>query len=151
MSIEIRIKKNFFQDALRLMRISKTMREIEGVKNAVAVMATEKAKFAIEDAGLMNENIKKASGGDLVIIVNAESKKLARNTIKKIESLVSTDITEANQAPPDLLDSELKVINIGLDIFRDSMEAQGVTVRHVDWQVPADGDMKLINILKKLM
>ena len=151
MALEFKIKKNYFQDALRLMRISKTMRETEGVKNAVAVMATNKAKFAIKDAGLLNADIKKASGADLVIIVETESKKLATSTLDKFEALISSDLYNTSKSPPDLLNSELQVINIGLEIFKDSIEEQGVTVKHVDWQVPAKGDKKLINILKKLM
>ncbi|MBF8303117.1 MAG: FdrA, FdrA protein, partial [Candidatus Dadabacteria bacterium] len=39
---------------------------------------------------------------------------------------------------------------IGLESFKEALEAQGVKVVHVNWQVPAKGDMKLINILKKM-
>lgn len=151
MSIEFKIRKNYFQDALRLMRISKTLRETKGVKNAVAVMATEKAKFAIKDAGLLNPEIEKASGSDLVIIVEAESKKAAKKTINNIEALLSSGADRTDSSPPDLLNSELQVVNIGLELFKDSLEAQGIKVSHVEWQVPAKGDTKLINILKKLM
>ena len=150
MALKIRIKYNYFQDALRLMRISKNAREIEGVKKAVAVMATDKAKYAIEDAGLMTAEIKETSGSDLVIAVEATSKELADQAIAQIEGLISTDTAESRTSS-EIIGQELKVVNIGLDIFKDALEAQDVKVVQVDWEVPAKGDEKVINILKKMV
>ena len=150
MATEIKIKVNNYYDSLRLMRISKTMSETKGVKNAVAVMSTEKAKFALKAAGLMTKEIENAAGNDLVIIVEAESKRLALEIIQKIESLISSGPGYSENSAPDIFNSELQVINIGLDIFKESLTAQQVKVKHVDWQVPANGDMELVNILKKM-
>ena len=150
MATEIKVRSNTYYDSLRLMRISKTMSEIKGVKNTVAVMTTEKAKFALKRAGLMTSKIEKAGESDLVIIVEAESNKLALETIDRIESLISSDINRNRQPAPNILDTELQIINVGLEIFKDSLVAQKVKVKHVDWQVPAKGDMKLVNILKKM-
>ena len=150
LALEIRIKHNYFQDALRLMRISKNAREIEGVKKVVAVMATDKAKYAIEDAGLMTAEIKETSGSDLVIAVEATSKELADQAIAQIEGLVSADMAESGTSS-EIIGQELKVVNIGLDIFKDALEAQDVKVVQVDWEVPAKGDEKVINILKKMV
>ena len=150
MATEYKIKVNNYYDSLRLMRISKTMSETEGVKNAVAVMSTEKAKFALKAAGLLNTEIEKAAGNDLTIIVEAESPKLALETISTIESLISSDSKGSSNSAPDIFNSDMQVINVGLDIFKDSLVAQQVKVKHVDWQVPAKGDMQLINILKKM-
>ena len=143
------IRKNYFQDALRLMRISKNAKDIEGVKKAVAVMATDKAKYAIEDAGLMTKEIKNATGNDLVIAVEANSENLADKAISEIEGLISTNDTSSG-ASTDIIGQELKVINVGLDIFKDALDAQDVKVVQVDWEVPAKGDEKVINILKKM-
>ncbi|MGI9534723.1 MAG: hypothetical protein ACR2NW_07215 [Thermodesulfobacteriota bacterium] len=146
---EIKIKENTYYDSLRLMRISKTMSETKGIKNAVAVMSTNKAKFALKNAGLITPEIEKAGGSDLVIVVEAESRKLAKKTINEIEASISSSSQQNKQSAPNILDNELQIINVGLEIFKDSIVAQGVKVKHVDWQVPAKGDMKLINILKK--
>jgi FdrA protein len=43
-----------------------------------------------------------------------------------------------------------RVINVGLEAFADSLTAQGVEVVSVDWQPPAGGKQKLIDILDKL-
>lgn len=150
MALKIKIKHNYFQDALRLMRISKNAREIDGVKKAVAVMATDKAKYAIEDAGLMTDEIKETSGSDLVIAVEAASKELADKAISEIEGLISTDAA-ASSTGSDIIGQELKVVNIGLDIFKDALEAQDVDVVQVHWEVPAKGDEKVITILKKMV
>jgi len=150
LATEFKIKENTYYDSLRLLRISKTMSEMRGVKNAVAVMCTDKAKFALKNAGLMTREIEKARGNDLVIIVEADSKKLANDTIKKTEALISSNSDLDTESAPNILNSELQVINIGLDIFRESLVDQGIKVNHVEWQVPAKGNKKMIKILKKL-
>ena len=38
-----------------------------------------------------------------------------------------------------LLGQPLVVINIGLEVFAEVLEAEGVTVIHVDWRPPAGG------------
>ena len=48
-----------------------------------------------------------------------------------------------------LTNSELRVINIGAEIFYHSLRNQGVKVIHVDWQPPAGGDLDLIKLLEK--
>ncbi|OLS19343.1 MAG: hypothetical protein HeimC2_41790 [Candidatus Heimdallarchaeota archaeon LC_2] len=50
----------------------------------------------------------------------------------------------------NLINKELKVINIGIEMFADDLEEQGVDVIHVDWSPPADGDLELIKLLEKL-
>lgn len=150
LTIKFKIKKNYFQDALRLMRISKSIREMEGVKNAVAVMATEKAKFVLEDAGLMMPGIKDAGGSDLVMVVESKSEKIASEALSKMEELILAGASQGKKEAPDILHQEIQAINIGLESFKEALEAQGVKVVHVNWQVPAKGDMKLINILKKM-
>ncbi len=49
-----------------------------------------------------------------------------------------------------LLDAELKVINIGVKTFYDSLRDQGVEVIHVDWRPPASGELELAKLLEKL-
>jgi hypothetical protein len=40
----------------------------------------------------------------------------------------------------DGLDRPLRVINVGLDLFADEVEAQGAAVERVDWRPPAGGE-----------
>jgi FdrA protein len=39
----------------------------------------------------------------------------------------------------DGLDQPLRVINVGLELFAEQVEAQAATVFHVDWRPPAGG------------
>ena len=143
------IKKNYFQDALRLMRISKSMSEREGVNKAVAVMATDKAKFALKDAGLVTDDINEASGSDLVMVVEADSEDAADSVLSEMETAVTASSSKAGKGS-DILGQEMRVINIGLDIFKEALDAQGVKTIQVDWEVPAKGDEKVLEILKKM-
>ena len=49
-----------------------------------------------------------------------------------------------------LFNNELKVINIGIEMFADDLERQDVDVLHVDWQPPAGGDLDILKLLEKL-
>lgn len=150
MPVKVRIKKGYFQDALRLMRISKSAAGTDGVKKATAVMATEKAKFALETAGLLTPEIKEAGGGDLVMAVEAGDEALAEKALALMEEMISAGASGGGAESRDIFSQELRAVNIGLDIFRDALEAQGVNVVQVDWEVPAGGDEKIIDILKKM-
>ena len=50
-----------------------------------------------------------------------------------------------------LFTSELKVINIGLELFRDALEAQGVNVAQVSWQMPVKLEKEYEDILSKIL
>ncbi|HML94200.1 MAG TPA: hypothetical protein PKC29_02095 [Thermodesulfobacteriota bacterium] len=143
------IKKNYFQDALRLMRISKSMSGREGVNKAVAVMATDKAKYALRDAGLVTDDINAASGSDLVMVVEADSEDAADAALSEMETAVTASSSKTGKGS-DILGQEMRVINIGLDIFKEALDAQGVKTIQVDWEVPAKGDEKVLEILKKM-
>ncbi len=49
-----------------------------------------------------------------------------------------------------LLRERLRVINVGLELFVESLAAQGTDVVGVDWQPPAGGKQKFIDLLDKL-
>jgi len=50
-----------------------------------------------------------------------------------------------------LLGTELKVINIGLEIFRDALEAQHVPVAQVAWEKPIKLEKEYEEILSKIL
>jgi len=50
----------------------------------------------------------------------------------------------------NLFNSELKVINMGLEGFAETLKERGTQVVHVRWQPPAMGDEELLNLLDKL-
>lgn len=50
----------------------------------------------------------------------------------------------------DLFKSELKVINMGLEGFAETLKERGAKVLHVRWQPPAQGNDDLLSLLDKL-
>ncbi len=50
----------------------------------------------------------------------------------------------------NVLTEPLKVVNLGLDAFAESLQAQGANVVSVDWQPPAGGDPELAAMLEDL-
>ena len=50
-----------------------------------------------------------------------------------------------------LLNSELKVINIGLELFKDALESQHVPVVQVVWEKPVKLEKEYEDILSKIL
>jgi hypothetical protein len=46
-----------------------------------------------------------------------------------------------------VLPESVSVVNVGLPIFADALRAQGVPVQHVDWRIPAGGDLVTLSRL----
>jgi len=67
-----------------------------------------------------------------------------------MEEMISAGASGGGGEQRDIFGQEMRAVNIGLDIFKDALEAQGVKVVQVDWEVPAGGDEKIIDILKKM-
>jgi len=51
----------------------------------------------------------------------------------------------------NLFTSELKVINIGLELFKDELRAQGVKVAQVAWQPLPKLEKEYEDILEKIL
>jgi len=49
-----------------------------------------------------------------------------------------------------LFNKNIKVINMGLDIFTESLKSQNVKVVQMDWKPPAGGNKKLAELLKRM-
>ncbi|MEM9360619.1 MAG: hypothetical protein AAGB04_30960 [Pseudomonadota bacterium] len=56
----------------------------------------------------------------------------------------------AKKAPKQLIGAPMKVVNVGLEMFANDLEKQGVQVVQVDWKPPANGNPELARILSKL-
>jgi len=50
----------------------------------------------------------------------------------------------------ELFRKELKVINMGLDSFAETLRKEEVQVLQMDWNPPAGGNKRLIALLEKL-
>ena len=86
------VKVSSYFDSVALMRLSKKITDIYGVKEAAVMMGTPANKKILADAGLLLENSANCSSNDMIIAVRAESKIHANDAIKEIEKLLDTDI-----------------------------------------------------------
>jgi hypothetical protein len=51
----------------------------------------------------------------------------------------------------ELLHSPLVVINLGVQMLSENLEAQGAEVVQVDWTPPAGGDEEMLDLLDQLL
>jgi FdrA protein len=66
-----------------------------------------------------------------------------------------SSVLPANPAPRkgkelELLTKPLSAINVGLEIFSESLQSQGAEVISVDWRPPAGGDDRLASLLSRM-
>ena len=54
------------------------------------------------------------------------------------------------EAVARILKQRVKVINIGVSTFAESLKLQGVEVVEVNWTPPGGGDEEILRILEKL-
>lgn len=59
-------------------------------------------------------------------------------------------VPAAPEAVRQLLRGPLRVVNVGLEAFAQSLQAQGVAVVSVDWAPPASGDPEMLDLLARL-
>ena len=93
MAIVNTIRKNHYQDSMKLMQISQKLSALEGVKQAAAIMATEANLLMLKDAGLIEKFPESAGANDLIIAVEAKSQEIGSEAIEQLETLLApTDI-----------------------------------------------------------
>ncbi len=56
-----------------------------------------------------------------------------------------------SESTNELLYSKLKIINIGLSVFYESLLDQDIQVVQVNWQPPAGGDEELLDFLDEVL
>jgi hypothetical protein len=52
--------------------------------------------------------------------------------------------------PKVVLPQDVSVVNMGLALFADAVRDQAVPVQHVDWRIPAGGDLPTVDALERL-
>ena len=56
-----------------------------------------------------------------------------------------------SESTNELLYSKLKIINIGLSVFYESLLDQDIQVVQVNWHPPAGGDEELLDFLDEVL
>ncbi|MCK9218305.1 MAG: acyl-CoA synthetase FdrA [Firmicutes bacterium] len=89
MSVKVVIKKKMYQDSLKLMGISRSLNEMEGVDEAMVAMATETNIDLFRRLGLYTEEAEKASADDIVIAIKSSDEDILKNAIVIAEDELS--------------------------------------------------------------
>ena len=61
------------------------------------------------------------------------------------------DMNATHCEPPKVANRPLKVVNIGLQSFAESLRSQGVKVVQIDWRPPVDRDPEIDALLEDLL
>ncbi len=89
MAIVSTVKKNFYQDSVKLMHIGQKLSSIGGIKEAAAVMATEANLAMLKQAGLLKGGTDTVSPNDLIVAIEAESESAAIEALDLLEALLA--------------------------------------------------------------
>jgi len=92
MAIVSIIKKNHYQDSMKLMQISQKLGALEGVRQASAIMATKANLLMLKEAELIEEIPESAGANDLIVAVQAKSAEIGNEAILKLDSLLMPSV-----------------------------------------------------------
>jgi succinyl-CoA synthetase alpha subunit len=88
MIVKTLIKHSEYHDSVSLMLAARELSNLEGVRDAAVIMATEANKSILAEAGLLTDEVKSATPNDLVIAVSSESDSLADAALQKADGLL---------------------------------------------------------------
>jgi FdrA protein len=151
------VRRNFFRDSLQLMRLSEEAKKLPGVEDAVVAMGTETNKRLLEDLGLLGQEGRAATDGDLILAVRVASGADAVESVRTIEQmLLSPPQAKAGQKSPtfhslnsaleSLPNANLAVVSVpGSQAFEPSMQLlrRGVNVHLFSDHVSRDQEARL--------
>ncbi len=113
MIIKAVIRKNAYYDSVTLMAISKKIEEIDGVSNAVVSMGTEMNKELLRNAGMMTEEIEKASPSDLIIALKLMDESLNDKVLNEVEAALKKKTSSGkgeSEVAPASIASAVKLV-----------------------------------------
>ena len=119
MTQKVIVRKNEYQDSVRLMNISRKANAIDGVKKVLVLLGTDGNKKIINDLGLMIDEIKSATPNDLIICVESEAELCADNAVIEIDNLLSKATSnESKSAVVNNIDEAVTIMpNANLAFF----------------------------------
>lgn len=92
MAIYTKIIKRFYQDSLKLMRVSNEIKDTDNIEQAFAFMGTEINKKTRMQAGLLSHEAMEAGADDLILLVKSEEKDIALAALALFENkIISTE------------------------------------------------------------
>lgn len=90
MLLQAIVRKNQYQDSVRLMNISRQASALPGVKKVLALLGTDSNKKVLADLNLMDATVSSATANDLVICVEAENAEAVDKALAEVDTLLRT-------------------------------------------------------------
>lgn len=91
------VKPRMYRDSVELMGLSAALRSVPGVRQAVAIMATERNKATLEMSGLLVDAVASARPDDLLVVVEGETDAAALEALARAERML---VEQRPQASP---------------------------------------------------
>lgn len=113
MIVKTQIIQGKYLDSVKLMLISKELREQEGVIDAVAILATSENREILVATDMMVDAISAARETDIVIVVKTKTEDAALSALNKAEVLLKAPAAKgsSSKVPIHNLNSALKSMN----------------------------------------
>ncbi len=117
MIAKAKIIKGMYLDSVKLMLISKELRGLQGVEDAVAIMATKENKDILAATGMLVEEAKTAKDSEIVVVVKAQDEPKAESAMQKAEELLTAPVKKrsGDKAHPGSIQAAVRDLD-GADI-----------------------------------
>jgi FdrA protein len=121
MAIVSTVKKNFYQDSMKLMQLSQRLSSLSGIKKAAAIMATEANLAMLKETGLLRKATDSAGPNDLIVAIEAESEKAANEALGMLDTLLGApqagvaskiEYKDLDSARNDLPQANIAVVSV---------------------------------------
>ena len=148
------IRKNEYYDSVFLMRVAKRLSEQKGIRQAAALMGTEKNKGLLAQIGIRGAEISAAMPSDLMLGVEADSQEILAAVLEKIDSWLHPETDRRGTSTFHTIDealarqphSNLAVISVpGVYAVREARKAleNGLNVFLFSDNVPVESERSL--------
>ncbi len=105
MQLQATVRKNQYQDSVRLMQISRQASALPGVAKVLALLGTDSNKKVLADLGLMDAVVAAATANDLVICIEAETDEAIKAALGEVDDrLTSVSTAQAAKEKPKSLE-----------------------------------------------
>lgn len=88
------IKANTYQDSLRLIHLSNLLASTEGVSQVSVMMGTPMNKDILRNAGLVTDDLDKATVNDLVVFADVEDEATGDGLVSMVNEFLSREATQ---------------------------------------------------------
>lgn len=148
------IRKNEYYDSVFLMRVAKRLSEQKGIRQAAALMGTEKNKALLAEIGVKGTEISAATPNDLILGVEADSQQTLTAVLENIDPWFHPGIDRGGTSTLRTLEealtrqphSNLAVISVpGVYAAREARKAieHGLNVFLFSDNVPVESERSL--------